>query len=252
MMRRLFRCLLLSIVALTPLFEKGVGAQSSDVAISPESLTELWSDLLESESTATRAVLKLSRHPESVTKFLATKLLPLKLDEQELHETIADLGSDDEKRWRAAFQKLNYFDPRLALGIEEILSIDSVQDYPARQRLVDVLSGRTVDGPYSAMGYKTITLSKIEGDDGAYYNFFGRESENSCGSSWWAESKVEKLNSGFSNQRVEWTRIVRALAVLESFNTSEATAIIESIATGHAQAQPTRVAREILSERIEN
>ena len=250
-MHRPFAFLLVSFVAIATRTENLVQAQSPDATISSESLMKLWSDLLESEPTSTRAILKLSKHPESVTEFLASKLPPLTMTEQELLDAIAQLGSDDEKNWRAAYQKLNYFDPRLALGLEEVLSLDAVQEYPARHRLVDVLSGRPIDESYSAtrQRYKFIKLNKHESDDGDYFNFCGSETENTCGSSWWAEPKVENLNVGFSNPKMEWTRIVRALALLESFDTPEANAIIKSVATGHADAQPTKIARSIVSAR---
>jgi hypothetical protein len=112
-MHRPFACLLLSLIAVTPLFQNVAIAQSSDASISPETLTGLWSDLLESEPTSTSAILELSKYPESVTEFLATKMSPLRLTEEELRKTIAELGSDDDKTWRAAYHKLNYLDPRL-------------------------------------------------------------------------------------------------------------------------------------------
>lgn len=248
-MHRPLACLLLSFVASAALTENVVHSQSSDAAISSENLTALWSDLLEHEPTATRAILKLSSHPESVTKFLATKLSPLKLTKEELFEIIADLGSDNAKTWRSAYHKLNYFDPRLAMGLEELLSLEAVQEYPARHRLVDILSGRPIDESYSAtsQAYKFIKLNRYEGDDGEFFNFCGSETENNCGSSWWAEPKVENLNVGFSNPKMEWTRIIRALALLESFGTPEANTIIGSVATGHPDAQPTRIARSMVS-----
>lgn len=253
-MQRSLAYLLLSLVAIATMTSDPVHAQSPNATISPETMTELWSHLLESEPTSTRAILRLAKHRESVTKFLATKLSPLKATEQDLLDLIAQLGSDDEQIWRAAYQKLNYFDPRLAMGLEEVLSLESVQEYPARHRLVDVLSGRSVDASYSATSqhYKFIKLIKHEGDEGGFFNFCGSETENTCGSSWWAEPKVENLNVGFSNPKMEWTRIVRALALLESFDTPEANAIIESVATGHVDAQPTKVARSMLSAQYKN
>ena len=253
MMHRSIAYTLLLFVAITTLPEIAVNAQSPDVTVSPEQLTDLWSDLLESEPASTRAILKLSKHPASATKFLAAKLSPIMMTEQELRDAIAELGSDDEEKWRAAYRKLNYLDPRIAMGLEEVLSLEAVQQYPARHRLVDILSGRPVDEPYSATSqrYKFIKLNKHDddGDDGEFFNFCGSETENTCGSSWWAEPKVENLNDGFSNPKLEWTRVIRALSLLESFDTPDANAIIESIATGHADAQPTKIARAIVAAR---
>lgn len=217
--------------------------------ISVQNLTAIWSDLLEDEPTSTRAILKLSKHPTSVTEYLATKLLPLKLTNQELIDTIAQLSSDNEQEWRPAYQKLNYYDPRLAMPLVEVLSLDAVQEYPARHRLVDVLSGRRIDEFHSATSqrYKFIKLARHDSDHGEIWNFRGSETGDNCGPSWWAEQKVENLNLEFNTPKMEWTRIVRSLALLESFDTTEAKTVIQSVASGHPDAQPTRVARSMVS-----
>jgi hypothetical protein len=82
------------------------------------------------------------------------------------------------------------------MGLEEILSLEAVQEYPARHRLVDILSGQPVDESYSATSqrYKFIRLNRFEGDDGVYFNFCGSDTEDTCGSSWWAEAKAGRLH----------------------------------------------------------
>ncbi len=217
--------------------------------ISNENLTALWSDLLKDEPASTKAILKLSKHPTSVTEFLATKLFPLNLAKQELIDTVSRLGSNNEQEWRAAEQKLNYFDPRLAMPLEEVLSLDTVQEYPARHRIVDVLSGRPIDAFYSATSQRFgfISLNKHDSNHGEIANFRGCKTEDDCGSSWWAEPKLENLNVGFSTPKVQWTRIVRSLALLESFESPEAHAIIKSVASGHPDVQPTKLARSMIS-----
>jgi hypothetical protein len=42
-------------------------------------------------------------------------------------------------------------------------------------------------------------------------------------------------------------RVMRLLALLEIFDTPEAYAIIETMASGHPDAQPTKVAQSMLS-----
>jgi hypothetical protein len=137
------------------------------------------------------------------------------------------------------------------MGLEELLSLDIVQTYPARHRLVDVLSGLSVDAPESAIHkrYKVIKLVKIVVPDSEdVFNFCGGDTENPCRVSWWAEPRLERLNDGPpEGAKTEWTRIVRALALLESFDTPKAREIIRSFATGHPDAQPTKIARAILS-----
>ena len=252
MMRRTFAYLLLTLVVVLTLTANLVQAQSTSAMLAPHHLPQLWADLLGGEPSSTRAVLKLSKYPDLTTDFFASKLSPLKITKQELLGAITELGSDDDKRWRVAYQHLSYFDPRLAMGLEELLSLDIVQTYPARHRLVDVLSGLSIDDPRSAIRqrYKVIKLNKgvtPDGDD--VFNFRGGDTEIDYRVSWWAEPRLERLNVWPMNEgaKKEWTRIVRALALLESFDSPRARDVIESVAKGHLDAQPTKFARAILS-----
>ena len=73
--------------------------------------------------------------------------------------------------------------------------------------------------------------------------------DDGSGGSWWAESEVGRLNHTHGNPKPEWTRLVRALALLESFGTDKAIATVREMASGHPDAQPTRLANEILRDR---
>ena len=208
---------------------------------SPETLDALWSDLLEDEPASTQALLAMSKHSSEVTKFLEAKLVPLRLSREQLVKHIGKLDSNNEDEWREAVRTLEYFDPRLAMGLEELLSLKNVQTFPARHRLVDVLSGRPIDAPYSATtrAFQFVKLYEMV-DKG--YNFRGGDDENSCRSSWWAEHRIDRLNDRFGNPKPEWTRIVRSLALLQSVDTSAAYSIIATVASGHPDAQPTKIA----------
>ena len=46
----------------------------------------------------------------------------------------------------------------------------------------------------------------------------------------------------------KWTRAERAIVLLEHIQTPAAIAILEKMATGHSEAQPTKVAKEALGE----
>jgi len=155
--------------------ETDVRAQAVQGKATDQTLDQLWSDLIEAEPTCTQAVLKLSKQPGIATKFLAAKLPPLKLSGQHPLDAIWRLGSDNEQEWREAYQKLDYFDPRLAMGLEEILALEAAKEYPARNRLVDILSGRSVDAPYSATSqrYQSIVLHQFKDDGQDYFNFVG-------------------------------------------------------------------------------
>jgi hypothetical protein len=114
--------------------------------------------------------------------------------------------------------------------------MDQVDAAPARQRLVALMSGR----PVGLLEGKEITLRRTSNDG---YNFRAE------GLSWWAEHQVSRLNVEHSNPKTKWTRVVRAMMLLEHIGTPEAIAILNDMATGHPEAQPTRVAREALEDR---
>lgn len=209
-------------------------------------LEGLWRDLVEGEPVATRAVLTMAKTPEETTVFLAGRVRPLTLSKERLEALLVQLGSEEKEQWQAAYQELAYFDPRLTMGLEELMGLKAVKGHPARHRLVDVLSDRPLNWEFSAVNmYQVINLRPV-GDGG--YNFTGISKQYPTGVSWWAEHKVEQLNGGnIAKTKREWTRVVRALALLESFGTEEAVAVIDAVAGGHPEAQPTKVANEMLA-----
>ena len=76
------------------------------------------------------------------------------------------------------------------------------------------------------------------------FNFFAPNE-----GSWWAESRVDRINplQPWLTHKKKWTRAVRAIVLLEHFGTPDAVAILKEMATGHPEAQPTRVARDALA-----
>lgn len=193
----------------------------------------LWADLENAEPEASRALLAMADRPQETVAFLADRLRPLSIDAEKVRILIDWLGSDDETTWKGAFDQLEYFDPRLAIGLETLM--DEVRQAPARQRLVAILSER----PPATLEGKDVNLRKFAGG----MNFFdGR-------GSWWAEPSVARL-SGQLNPKKKWVRAVRALALLEHIGTPEAVAILKAMASGHPDAQPTKVAVDVLA-RIE-
>ena len=191
-----------------------------------------WEKLEKPELEASRALLRLSDHPREVIPFLRTKLLPVRLSERRFDELLEQLGNDEEEIWKAAFEEFEYFDPRLAVPLEKIM--ERVTESPARQRIVEVMSGRT---PGSLEG--TVILREVGGGG---HNFYSEVSKGS----WWAESKISQINYRYSNRKVKWNRAVRAIVLLRHFETPAADAILEDLAKGHPEAQPTRAAREAL------
>ena len=191
-----------------------------------------WGNLEAEESVASRALLKLSARPTETVAFLKKKMKPLKIDNDAVFALLDKLASDDEADWKPAFEELEYFDPRLAVALEALML--DVTESPARQRMVEVLSGRPAG---SLMG--DVNLRKV-GDDG--FNFFGGNG------SWWAEHKIERINlHAWANPKKKWTRAVRAIILLEHIGSPDAIAIVKEMSTGHADAQPTKTAVEALA-----
>ena len=194
----------------------------------------LWADLEKEEEIATRALLKFADSPNETVAYFAEVMKPLKVDADWVQVRLMRLGNKaDDEVWRGAFEELEYFDPRLAIDLETLMK--DVTDPPARQRLVEVLSGRDVD----SLKGKPITLRGV-GQDG--FNFFDGQG------SWWAEHKVDRLNTyAWGNTKKKWTRAVRAIALLEHIGSPEATAVLKAMASGHVDARPTKSAKEALA-----
>jgi hypothetical protein len=208
-------------------------------AAARKELDALWADLAGDEVTASRALLKLAARPAEAVGLCRERLKPLTIDEKRVRALLADLGSEREATWKAAVEELEYFDPRLALDLPTV--VDAVPDWTPRARLVAVLSG---DRPAARLleGKGPITLERHGGQtEPVYYNF------RQDGGSWWAEHRVERLNVGtWGNRRKYWTRAVRAVVLLEHVGSPEAVAVLKDLATGHPDAQPTKVAKEAL------
>jgi tetratricopeptide (TPR) repeat protein len=207
-------------------------AQKTAAAEKPgDDVDSWWSDLEKTEAVAARALLNLADRPKETVEFLKTRLKPLTITADRVQTLLVNLGSDKEETWKAAYEEFEYFDPRLAIDLPTLMN--DVTTSPARQRLVEVLSQR----PIGSLADKDVTIRQIGGGDG--YNFFdGR-------SSWWAEHRVERINLG-GNMKRKWTQAVRAIILLEHIGTPEAVAILRDMATGHPEAQPTKLAVEAL------
>ena len=192
-----------------------------------------WSDLEKGEAESSRAILDLYDHADQSLPFLKDKLKPLKISSGQVKALLLKLNSADEHLWKTAFEEFEYFDPRLAIELPELM--ERVTDSPGRQRMVEVLSEREP----GTLKDKQIDLSPVA--DG--FNFFSQGV-----GSWWAEPKVSKINSQrWSTFKRKWTRAERAIALLEHAGTPEAAAILNSMATGHPEAAPTKLAKDSLA-----
>ncbi|MFO0815660.1 MAG: hypothetical protein U0796_20780 [Gemmatales bacterium] len=199
-------------------------------------MEQWWADLTKSEPEGSRALLKFAFKFEKSVPFFKQQLKPARIDENGVKALLAKLGSENEAIWKAAFEQLEYFDPRLAIDLPTLMN--DVTDKSTRSRMVEILSGR----PAGSLQGKVITLSGPFDDGG--YNF---RADNG---SWWAERNVERLNATYwGNRKEHWTRAVRVILLLDQIGSADALAIVREMATGHPDALPTRVAKEALAAR---
>jgi len=228
----------MAILALVIIDLRGTAAASGGVrpdAAGDEQMEAWWLDLEKDEVDASRALLKLSDRPKEAVAFLKGKMKPLKIDSGRVKALLLKLGNANENVWKPAFEELEYFDPRLAIDLPDLM--DRVTDAPARQRMVEMFSERVT----GSLEGKEVQLRNV----GDGFNFFIPTM-----GSWWAENKVSRINSTvWGNRKKKWTRSVRAIVLLEHIRTPDAVAILRDMATGHPDAQPTKVAK-IALERV--
>ncbi|MBP3955153.1 hypothetical protein J8F10_07650 [Gemmata sp. G18] len=233
----MYRSLLVP-AALIALFSTAPAAPvPNDPAAVRKALDIQWAELEKDEPAASKSLLALAGRPKDAIPYLRENLKPLKLTKDRVQQLLTDLGSEKEAVWKGAFHELEYFDPRLTIDLVGLM--DQVTDAPARQRLVTVLSGRTLDYLNKHLMNKAVTLRALGKGDG--YNF-------QADGSWWAEHRVDRLNVGefVGCPKRKWTRAVRAISLLEFFGTPDAVAILKDLSTGHPDAQPTKMAQEAL------
>ena len=196
--------------------------------LSAEELEKLWTDLYGSDPAATNAAITLFRNADVSVPFLDEKLLALKLAPDECRQLLKDLGSNEEAEWKAAWNRLDDLDPRLAIDLPTLM--DEVKDALSRTRMVELCSDRAAD----SLAGKDVTLRAV-GADG--YNFV-------AGGSWWAEHRIDRIGNSPWKPKKAWTRAARCVAILEQIGNKGAIKVLVKLAGGHPDAFPTKGARE--------
>jgi hypothetical protein len=194
-----------------------------------EQMQSWWDDLEKADPEASRALLKMSGKPAESVAFLKERLFPLKLEADEANKLIGDLESDDETVWKPSYEKLRYFDPRLALELPVMMA--EVSNETARSRLVEILADRE-PGEYAGKQIK-------------YSTFAGGQNFVIGNGSIWAEKDVSRIGGKYV-PKASWTRAIRAIVLLEHIGTPDAIAIIKDLSTGNVDAQPTKEANTAL------
>lgn len=218
-----------------------------------------WADFASADDqVADRARLVLKEH--ATVQFFADKLKPLTLTEKRAKELIADLGSEKEPTWKAAFEELSYLDPRLVLRADDIMGESTGQVHD--ERLAAVLNNRLLADAESFRWLRiTVRVSPAPPRPGAPVSVF-MELINHPGKPAEFQTSLDKANvkggavkpiprdastlSAGQNQSSSWRRAVRATALLEDLGKPEARMVLEDMATGLADASPTVAAKAAL------
>ena len=194
-----------------------------------EQMQSWWDDLEKPDPAASRALLKMSATPAESVVFLKEQLQPLKIEADEVNRLIKDLESDDDTVWKPSYEKLRYFDPRLAIELPVMMA--QVSNERARSRLVEILSDRD--------------QGSLAGKSVQYREFADGQNFIDGNSSFWAEKDLTKVGGRYAPKKT-WTRAIRAITLLEHINTPDAIAILKDLSTGNPDAQPTKEANTAL------
>lgn len=214
----------------------GTAFDDQPKAAEAQQMEQWWADLAKPEPEGSRALLKFAFKFEKSVPFFKQKMKPARIEAKEVKALLEKLGSEKEEVWKPAYEELDYYDPRLAIDLVTLMN--DLTDKRATIRLVEILCGH----PPGSMRGKDMIVLRNAGPDA--YNFFDGKG------SWWAESSVRQLNAtSWGNRKDKWTRAVRAILLLDQIGSADALAIIREMATGHAEAEPTRVAKDVLAAR---
>lgn len=229
------------------------------VEVRNKKLEELWTLLLPyDEAVSSRALLELSVRPKAdVVKFLSEKLKPIKISKEKLEKLIGALGDDNEKVADAAYTELGYFDPRLEFDLAMIMKITTSK--LQKQRMVALMFSQpleeankyiwcdvehsVINNPAAADVKERVKYGFLLKNDSDKPAGFQTELDRTGV----AGGVFQYIPSTLVELRLsQWNRATRAIMILELFRTPDAIQALETMATGHPDASPTRAANEAL------
>lgn len=227
---------MLTLLSMLPILAPtSAGDETTQTEPTQEELNAWWADLYADDPAAANAIIKLYKNADAAVPYLMGKLQPLELQADQCEQLLKELGSDNEQEWRAAWEKLDYLDPRLAIDLDTLMA--NVTESPARTRMVELCSDRKAD----TLAGKNVIIRPA----GNGFNFFeGR-------GSWWAEHRVDRIGQSPWRRKRAWTRAERAVAILEQIGTPGAIDVLQQLSSGHPDARPTRAAMDSLDRIME-
>lgn len=218
-------------------------------------LDAAWADLASTDDfVASRALLVL--RDNAPVSYFAGKLKSLTLTEERAKELLADLGSDDEKTWKAAYEEMSHLDPRLAIDLKEITKkMWNNQIYD--ERLSALLTGQPpADADACRWCKSSFTFFRIPAKDGtsaasmkldnhpdkpAEFQTMLDKKGQPQGMIFAVAADAKSLNAYKTNP--SWRR---AEALLEHLGTEDAKKVLKGMADVHPDAGPTVAAKAAL------
>jgi hypothetical protein len=182
-----------------------------------------------------KAVFALLDHPRAV-EFLADKLPPVSGDADQLKAWMKDLNSGSETVWRAAFEKLQYHDPRTGMSADEQMELMTTDN--GRRLFTSLWYGYEV---HIEPGTTRTYLTRGFAGNTPYIQFTAERQSRGSHSYQLNVSPVKDLCPS------EWRRAAVAAHVLHARDTKAARTALARLADGAAEALPTRTAAELLN-----
>ncbi len=202
---------------------------------------KLVSSVTRNEVIQTAVYCRLVQHPDAAVEYLVRKLPVMELTERRAKQLIADLGSDDEKTWKAAFSELVIFDVRLAMSLGDAISLAETKNQ--QDRLGAILFGyvNPDEIPADLIRFDAEPCKILEHRWHITEWTGGRGGMNGHGIDVWIGVKDWTDYGGHeTRKRVAAARL--GVAVLERVKSPAAVGHLEALAKGHPDAEPTRSA----------
>ena len=212
----------------------------------------LWDHLRDDSNLVyTKTVCYYLTVPDAATDFFAKKLRPLELTRKDAELLIARLGAEKEGEWKEAFDELNYLDPRLALSLEDCWALAKTDDQkrrlgsvltedtePLRKGVVSLHPPEKPDAHPLLQDHWVLRWREKQGD---------KEEWKETVSDWVAKDMGE-LRSRHRFYR-RWINERVAVRILAQMDTPAAWRLVEAMADGHPDAEPTVAARDAVQKR---
>ena len=194
-------------------------------------------------------------HPEQAVAFLKRRLTPLRLSRKEGEALLTRLFAEDPKSWRGALRELRYLDIRLAMPMEEAWAMAKTADDRCRLVLAQEIWSKVVnddfkpDECYRFVDYEyrnwPVQLGRVRG-----WHTTELKRPDILPVDFPKDFRLSGVNPLGNTLREysswRWDREKSAIFILDAIGSEAALALIKDMATGHPDADPTKVAKDVL------